>query len=410
MSTFGENPMRETEKREIAHKFIKGLTNQDGALLRTILTDDVIWSLPGTSLMSGEAHGVDAILKRSEILRGFNVKIEIQHVAYGLKDVALLLHNTGKERDTVLDEHLATVCHLEDGRIRRLDTFISDVAMLNAFFVREETPQRGTTMQGTITITEAGGVKIHTYTAPELGWCVNSHVIEFATQLVVIDAQYMLPFAKEVVRHAETLGKPVTRLYLTHYHPDHILGAAAFSAPIYALREVQAKIEAAGDRVASEEHEKHPDAIPTRAERPGRIVTPGTETIDGVQVDFIRLQHAETENALMVSLPHYGLLITQDLVYHNVHVFIAERAFGTWLKAIKHYQDQRFTKVLPGHGAPGGPELFDKMADYLSLAQQALSESSDGDHFKARLISAFPDFAGRVLLDHQERFLFPSRQ
>src|SRR5215469_1744681 len=108
MSTFGENPMTETEKREIAHKFIKGLTNQDGALLRTILTDDVIWSLPGTSLMSGEAHGVDAILKRSEILRGFNVKIEIQHVAYGLKDVALLLHNTGKERDTVLDEHLAT--------------------------------------------------------------------------------------------------------------------------------------------------------------------------------------------------------------------------------------------------------------------------------------------------------------
>jgi ketosteroid isomerase-like protein len=112
------------------------------ALLRTILTDDVVWSLPGTSLMSGEAHGVDAILKRSEILRGFNVKIEIQHVVFGLNDVALLLHNTGREGDAVLDEYLATVCRLDGDKIRRLDTFISDVAMLDAFFVGEEAIRR----------------------------------------------------------------------------------------------------------------------------------------------------------------------------------------------------------------------------------------------------------------------------
>jgi len=406
--------MTETEKREIAQKFIKGLTKQDGSLLRTILTDDVVWSLPGTSLMSGEARGVDAILKRSEILRGFNVKIEIQHVVFGLNDVALLLHNTGREGDALLDEHLATVCRLNGNKIHRLDTFISDVTMLDAFFVREEaiakSMPRRTAMQGAITTTRAGDVTIHTYTAPDIGWCVNSHVIEFATQLVVIDAQYMLPFSKEVVGYAESLGKPITRLYLTHYHPDHILGAAAFSAPIYALNEVKAKIEAAGDRVAGEEHEKYPDAIPARAERPDRVVSPGTETIDGVSVDFIRLQHAETENALMIALPDHGLLITQDLVYHKVHAFIAERAFETWLEGIRRYQDLGFTHVLPGHGAPGGPELFGQMADYLSLASRALSESSDGESFKARLISAFPAFAGQVLLDHQERFLFPKRK
>jgi hypothetical protein len=34
----------------------------------------------------------------------------------------------------VLDEHLTTVIHLDGGKIRRLDTFISDVAMLNSYF------------------------------------------------------------------------------------------------------------------------------------------------------------------------------------------------------------------------------------------------------------------------------------
>src|SRR5262249_24553679 len=154
--------MTETEKRDIAQKFIKGLTNHDSGLLRKILTDDVVWSLPGTSLMSGEAHGVEAILRRSEILSSFNVEIEIQHVVFGLNDVALLLHNTGEQDAAVLDEHLATVCRLDGNKIRRLDTFISDVPMLNSFFVREEgirtSKVSDAIRHGAITKTRAGDV------------------------------------------------------------------------------------------------------------------------------------------------------------------------------------------------------------------------------------------------------------
>lgn len=53
--------MTEAEKKEIAQGFITGLTNRDANLLKSIITDDVVWSLPGKSLMSGEAHSVDAI-------------------------------------------------------------------------------------------------------------------------------------------------------------------------------------------------------------------------------------------------------------------------------------------------------------------------------------------------------------
>ena len=127
--------MTESEKKEIAEKFIAGLSNRDANVLKSIMTDDVVWSLPGTSLMSGEAHGVDAILKRSETLHRYEVKIEVEHVVFGYQDVALHLHNTGKRGDKILDEHLTTVCSLRGNQIGRLDTFISDVEMLNAFFV-----------------------------------------------------------------------------------------------------------------------------------------------------------------------------------------------------------------------------------------------------------------------------------
>ena len=127
--------MLESEKKDIALKFIKALGSRDGNALRSIMTDDVVWSLPGKSPMSGEANGVDAILKRSETLHRYAVQIEVEHVVYGFQDVALHLHNTGKQDEKVLDEHLTTVCRLRENKIHRLDTFISDVDMLNRFFV-----------------------------------------------------------------------------------------------------------------------------------------------------------------------------------------------------------------------------------------------------------------------------------
>jgi glyoxylase-like metal-dependent hydrolase (beta-lactamase superfamily II) len=111
-----------------------------------------------------------------------------------------------------------------------------------------------------------------------MGWSVNSHIIELATQLIVIDAQYMLPYAQEVVSYSQTLRKPIKRLYVSHYHPDHLLGAVAFHAPLYALREVKAKIEAVGDRVAGEEHEKHPSQVRHRAAIPIHTTRPAHQS------------------------------------------------------------------------------------------------------------------------------------
>lgn len=127
--------MTDGAKKNVAEAFIAALRAGSKSALQAIMVDDIAWSLPGNSPMSGEARGVDAILQRSEILRSYGVKIEIEHVVYGFRDVALHLHNTGKRDGRILDEHLTTVCHLDGDKIRRLDTFISDVEMLNAFFV-----------------------------------------------------------------------------------------------------------------------------------------------------------------------------------------------------------------------------------------------------------------------------------
>jgi glyoxylase-like metal-dependent hydrolase (beta-lactamase superfamily II) len=265
-------------------------------------------------------------------------------------------------------------------------------------------------MLGEMTATQVDDIRVHTYTAPDDGWRVNTHLIELPAQIIAVDAQYTLRYAREVVDYIGSLGKPLGRLYVTHYHPDHLLGAAAFATPLHALAEVKAKIEQVGDRVAAEERAKLGNIIPLRAERPSRIAVPGMEVIEGTRFEFLRLSGAETEDALMIGLPDHRLLITQDLIYHAVHVFIGEQAFDSWVAALKNYRALPYDRILPGHGAPGGPELYDAMARYLTVARAALSEASDPADLKQRLISAFPEFGGRALLDHQMRFLFPARR
>jgi ketosteroid isomerase-like protein len=127
--------MTDEQKKALAIDFAMAVKNRNSETLQSLVTDDVIWSLPGTSLMSGEVHGVDGILMRAEVLDAFEVNVQVEHVVVGYEDVGLLLHNTGSKGGKVLDEHLTTIFTLRGHKIHRMKTLISDVPMLNAYFV-----------------------------------------------------------------------------------------------------------------------------------------------------------------------------------------------------------------------------------------------------------------------------------
>jgi glyoxylase-like metal-dependent hydrolase (beta-lactamase superfamily II) len=262
---------------------------------------------------------------------------------------------------------------------------------------------------GKITITRGRKATLHTYTAPEIGWLVNSHIIELPTQLIIVDAQYLLPCAREVSNYAKSLNKPISRIYITHYHPDHHLGAGVFDAPLYALPDVKAKIDSIGDRLASEERAKFPlgsGMIPDRARTIDTVAQLGSETLEGVVFELRPVNHAETEIALAVAMPAESMMITQDLVYNHVHLFLGERRFDGWKQALLEYKALPFKNVFPGHGAPGGVSLYDENVAYLDFANAQLAVAKSGDDFKAQLIKRYPTYGGLALLDHEMRFLF----
>lgn len=123
------------EKNQIAQSFLTALRNRDWELMRSIMMSDIVWSLPGTSLISGEAHGIEAVVRRSQLIVSYDLNFGLKNILFGQHGIALSLNNAARRGALVLDEHLATVCSLIGGKISRIDTYLSDVAMVNAFFV-----------------------------------------------------------------------------------------------------------------------------------------------------------------------------------------------------------------------------------------------------------------------------------
>ncbi|MCU7820754.1 nuclear transport factor 2 family protein [Kitasatospora sp. DSM 101779] len=120
---------------QVAERFLAAFRARDETALRALLAESVAWSMPGSGTISGTVHGRDAAVARAWEIAGRGVRTELLHVLVGQLGVALSLHNTARAADgRELDEHLATVLTVQDGLITAIDSYLSDVDGMSAFF------------------------------------------------------------------------------------------------------------------------------------------------------------------------------------------------------------------------------------------------------------------------------------
>lgn len=245
----------------------------------------------------------------------------------------------------------------------------------------------------TVDRSDRGAVTVHTYTNPEAGFGNTTTIIESENALVLIDAHFSEESAAEFRAYADSLGKPIDRLIITHEHPDHIGGVEPVFSDVTSMSSAGV-IEAAA-------------AAGTTIDE---VIEAGEETIDGIRYVFDVYDDAEAPEQVVTHLPDDGVISVGDLVYNEYHFFMTPE-FDNWLVILDELAARDGIElVLPGHGFPGGPEAFDDARDYLSTARDAYADSTDGDTFSAAMVTAYPDRPGENLLQFGLGQLFPKSE
>ncbi|GAA3810864.1 MBL fold metallo-hydrolase [Streptomyces coacervatus] len=258
-------------------------------------------------------------------------------------------------------------------------------------------------MHGTVTVVDKGAVRVHSYMSPADSLNVTTQLIETPARVIAVDAQYALAYADEVVSYAKGLGKPLDRLIVTHAHPDHFQGAGRFGVPVHALAAVREQIAAQGDA-----QDPTGVVIPVADVTPTVEIVPGAEVIDGVPFVFEAVSGGEAADELVIKLPEQGVLVAQDLVYHAVHLFLGNNDIAGWQRAVEQLAaDSSYDTILPGHGLPAGPEVYEDLRHYLADARELLGD--DGEAYKKAILERYPSYGAPFLIDIGNQYLFGAR-
>ena len=253
----------------------------------------------------------------------------------------------------------------------------------------------------TLIVKESGGVRIHAFISPDAFLSNSTWVIEGPNEVVVVDGQFVVPYAQWFRGYVNSLLKPINRIYLSHEHPDHFFGVSgAFpDVPVHALQETIDFLKANGEAIRADRQKVFGGFVPDALVIPQHVVTPGTEVIDGITFEHAVYHHGEVETQLVINLPELGVSIVQDLVYSGGHVYIHSLDSSGWLSILEGFKRSPYELFLAGHGGTADKAEIGANADYIAAAVKIANESADVEAYKAALLAAYPDRKGTAIID-----------
>jgi ribonuclease BN (tRNA processing enzyme) len=261
------------------------------------------------------------------------------------------------------------------------------------------------------TVIKNKNVKVHTYMSPTAMFANTSHIIELKNELIIVDGQFFAPYALELKKFTDSIGKPVTRFYISHDHPDHFIGFGdAFpDVKVYALAETKTSIEQTGQGVLEQRQAQFGPLIATKLNKPSVIQQPGEETIGNVKFIFEKSLNNESTVSLVIKLPELGVYIAQDIVYNKIHLFIEGDTKGWETDLNKIIKEKTYKTILAGHGKEGGEKLLKENLTYLAFVNETITKSKNKEEFKAAIIKKYPEYGGEQLVDiYLNYYLKPS--
>lgn len=195
-------------------------------------------------------------------------------------------------------------------------------------------------------------------------------------ETLVIDTQ--LPALASLTRSKidALASSPITKVLITHWHPDHSGGISAFSgdADIIAHENVKHRLSAPQEGFGLTKPGSHHEFAARAADGlPNQTVSSRLELpIASSKIDVVHYSQAHTDGDLVVYFHHSQIAVIGDLIWPNsfpyvdVHNGGSVRGLESALRSVLAASKPGY-RFIPGHGSA---LTFEDVARYLEMVTQ----------------------------------------
>lgn len=200
------------------------------------------------------------------------------------------------------------------------------------------------------------------------GAIANITILDSKDGAIIIDTGPSKRFGEQLATIARELtGKDIARVYLTHFHPDHIFGNQAFAAEaIAAPQGVIDGIKDMGNAFSDAMYYIARDWMRgTDIVLPSKAITTGVEDIGGRKLHlFARSGHTSSDLAIFDETS--GTLIAGDLAFLDRAPTTPHANIEKWQQTLAKLSEVDFRLLVPGHGpAEQGKRALTQTSEWL---------------------------------------------
>ncbi|MFV0367664.1 MAG: quinoprotein relay system zinc metallohydrolase 1 [Hyphomicrobiaceae bacterium] len=238
------------------------------------------------------------------------------------------------------------------------------------------------------------------------GAIANITIFDTSEGAVVIDTGPSKRYGVALEALARKLtGKPVVRVYITHFHPDHVFGNQAFNGQtIAAPQGVIDGLVSLGEDFASAMYHTAGDWMRgTEVALPQRAVTAGVEEIGG-RAFHLRPLSGHTSSDLVLVEERSGVMVAGDLVFLDRAPTTPHADLRKWRASLDTLKELDVRHIVPGHGpAEGGHRGLQQTREWLAMIEETIRGAFErGLSINEAMAEPLPSWAGKIALARYE--------
>ena len=203
----------------------------------------------------------------------------------------------------------------------------------------------------------------------------------------------------------ELTGKSVARVYVTHFHPDHVFGNQAFNrATIAAPQGVIDGLASLGEDFASAMYHTAGDWMRgTEVALPGRVVSAGVEEIGGRRF-HLRPLSGHTNSDLALIEEKSAVMVAGDLVFLDRAATTPHADLGNWRTSLDALKAIDVRHIVPGHGpTEGGHRGLEQTRKWLAMIEETIRAAFErGLSINEAMAEPLPQWTATIALARYE--------